>query len=59
MKAFLEELWRIRNIIIVFLTPIILLPLPLVAGTPVSTRKLLHKLKGEAAMPGDKVFINC
>ena len=35
MQEFFQDLWRIRNILIVFLTPIILLPLPLVAGTSV------------------------
>ena len=37
MTGFFQDVWRIRNLLIVFLTPIILLPLPLVAGTSVST----------------------
>ena len=36
MTGFFQDVWRIRNLLIVFLTPIILLPLPQVAGTPVS-----------------------
>ena len=42
MEEFLKDLWNIRKLLIVILTPILLLPLPLVADGQVRYYTLIH-----------------